>query len=361
LSATAQPKPRLLICVGWLITGAGQTTVVCEEVKHLCAYFEITVLTDRLDLQTPIAADIIALDRIRSRWARACAAKKAVRNAAVVHCHDSLKFMLVASMGRKPLVITSHGILPFRFRTSSLDRLNCVVTTACYRFLYRRATVLVGISPYICTWLRRYAHREPVLISNGAPVSKNLSQSKSPASEACKRALYVGHVSERKGIADLVRLATVLSRDWRIDVVGDGELDKFVDSARQSGVDGCITFHGRLNDDVLQKLISTSTVMISASHWEGFGLPILEGFSAGIPAVVRRSSNLAELIASSSAGEAFDNIDEVPMLLRRITTDWVGYSNRASHFAQINSWDRRMSEYRNLFEGVLPRSLSGHA
>ena len=73
-------------------------------------------------------------------------------------------------------------------------------------------------------------------------------------------------------------------------------------------------------------------VFVSASYWEGFGLPLLEAMACGKPVVARASSAMLELITESKAGLAFGdgNLSLANALLRVIEESASGtYYQRA--------------------------------
>ncbi|GAA3230118.1 glycosyltransferase family 1 protein [Oerskovia jenensis] len=53
---------------------------------------------------------------------------------------------------------------------------------------------------------------------------------------------------------------------------------------------------GRLPDDVMPGLVAGAAVVVVPSHYEGFGLPALEGMAAGVPVVAARTSSLPEVV-----------------------------------------------------------------
>lgn len=65
-----------------------------------------------------------------------------------------------------------------------------------------------------------------------------------------------------------------------------------------------IHFAGRLDQADMVRTIGSATAMVYPSHFEGFGLPILEGFAAHIPVITSNVSALPEV-----AGEAAMLVD----------------------------------------------------
>jgi glycosyltransferase involved in cell wall biosynthesis len=75
----------------------------------------------------------------------------------------------------------------------------------------------------------------------------------------------------------------------------------------QSVRDDRIVFTGFVEDDDLPALYSSAIALLFVSHYEGFGLPALEGMSCGLPVVFGASGALPEVVGE--AGLAADPND----------------------------------------------------
>jgi glycosyltransferase involved in cell wall biosynthesis len=53
---------------------------------------------------------------------------------------------------------------------------------------------------------------------------------------------------------------------------------------------------GRVPNDIVPALIAGAEAVVVPSHYEGFGLPALEGMAAGVPVVAARTSSLVEVV-----------------------------------------------------------------
>jgi glycosyltransferase involved in cell wall biosynthesis len=76
-----------------------------------------------------------------------------------------------------------------------------------------------------------------------------------------------------------------------------------------------------VRDVELPSLYRKSKAFVFPSRYEGFGLPILESFAAGCPAVISRASCFPEI--ADDAAEYFnpDSSDELYDVLSRIVID----------------------------------------
>ncbi len=114
------------------------------------------------------------------------------------------------------------------------------------------------------------------------------------------RALFVGRLSEEKGLRTLLRAwRYVESRcDAELRLVGDGPLrEELAREAEGSSV----SFTGQLvHEDVLREIGRAQLLVQPSTCYESFGLTVVEGFAMGRPAVVTGIGALPELVADGA-------------------------------------------------------------
>lgn len=101
--------------------------------------------------------------------------------------------------------------------------------------------------------------------------------------------LFVGTISPRKNVANLIEFYRNAPRRIRegydLRLVGKhgwGEPGpEKLDNAA-----GNVVWHGRVDDGELDRLYRGASLLVLPSRGEGFGLPILEAFRAGVPVVL---------------------------------------------------------------------------
>lgn len=88
--------------------------------------------------------------------------------------------------------------------------------------------------------------------------------------------------------------------DWQLDLIGNryAGADYIVDAVREaSGKDPRITWHGVVNDDVLNEYYAKAHVSVYASLVEGYGMPIVESLWHARPCICHNGGVMAELAA----------------------------------------------------------------
>ena len=117
--------------------------------------------------------------------------------------------------------------------------------------------------------------------------------------------LFVGVIEPRKNLAGLIEAFAILkSRQTlphKLLVVGRrGWLwEGIVERAERSPVSQDIVFAGFVPEEDLPTLYSAAQIFAFPSHYEGFGLPVLEAMACGTPVVASRASSLPEVVGDA--------------------------------------------------------------
>jgi glycosyltransferase involved in cell wall biosynthesis len=117
--------------------------------------------------------------------------------------------------------------------------------------------------------------------------------------DRCKRRLlYVGVLKRLKGVDKLIRFFPSVLREFRdaeLHIVGDGPLRGYLTYlVHKLGLEGKVFIHGYMTDFDLLKMYSITTLLVTASYWESFCLPVGEAAASAIPSVVREVYALKE-------------------------------------------------------------------
>ena len=115
------------------------------------------------------------------------------------------------------------------------------------------------------------------------------------------RAVFVGRISEEKGVR-------ILTREWQkvgspLDVYGDGPL---LEDLKES-TSAMIRFHGFVERNRAIEALRKSAFLVVPSIWyEAFPLVVLEAFSLGIPVLASNVGSLSEVVQHEVTGLHFD-------------------------------------------------------
>ncbi len=118
-------------------------------------------------------------------------------------------------------------------------------------------------------------------------------------------AVFVGRLSEEKGVSVLLDAWRRLPADTSLKIVGDGPLaDVVAASARD---DARITWLGQQSSETVFSLMQDAAVLVMPSVWyEPFGLSVIEAFATGTPVIASRTGSLPDLVCENETGFLFE-------------------------------------------------------
>jgi glycosyltransferase involved in cell wall biosynthesis len=113
------------------------------------------------------------------------------------------------------------------------------------------------------------------------------------------------------------------------DVVGDGDDRQRLEAlARDLGVSGDVSFHGRLRAEQLAAAYRDCTLFVMPSSHEGFGIVFLEAALFGKPSIGGRQGGTPEVIEDGVTGALVDR-EEVPGVARNLVRMLSDHEGRA--------------------------------
>tara|TARA_R110000868_G_C10963488_1_gene768777 strand:+ start:5046 stop:6221 length:1176 start_codon:yes stop_codon:yes gene_type:complete len=110
-------------------------------------------------------------------------------------------------------------------------------------------------------------------------------------------ALYVGRLSEEKGVRFLVDCFR--GSGLSIKFVGDGPLNEYLESHGSNNIENL----GRLPKEEVLSLMSRASCLVMASTWyEGFPMVIVEALGCGLPVIVPKLGNMEAVVTHDLCG-----------------------------------------------------------
>ena len=257
------------------------------------------------------AGGSLSLGNIRRTLLDTRAVWRAARDVDVVHLHSALapsstlvRAGLIAGAARsrrRPVVVHAHGGRLVDFAQKQSRR-------RLIRMCLRPATHLIAVSSGVAGVLVDAVGADRVtLVPNGVEV-----ETFTPASAESKgrlQVLYVGHLSERKGVLDLIsasKFATSRGVDHELVLVGgrpdegDDEHTRVLDEIKSSG-DGARVI-GAVDHDDMPAIYQAADVFCLPSWWEAMPLSILEAMSSGKPVLATDVGDVDVLVTNGETG-----------------------------------------------------------
>lgn len=312
----------------------------------------------------------------------------------VVHAHNTFPLfspaIFPAVEGRAARVLTLHNYRLFcpaaiplragRTCTECLDRRSVLPSLwhGCYRGARLATAPLalgVSLARAASVWQRHVEafvalteFQRDVMVRAGLPAERvHVKPNFYPGTPAVRIwtqrrpcAVFVGRLSEEKGVADLIEAWTMwgaAAPDLR--VVGDGPLRGSLEARARRG-SARIQFVGRVAPPEAEAEIAAARLLIVPSVWfEGFPLVLRDAFATGTPAAVSAVGALPSLVGHRRAGIMFRPGDPTS-LLAAVRTAWEtpGELERLSVAAR-DEFDQRYGENANhaLLLGIYEQAI----
>ncbi len=140
------------------------------------------------------------------------------------------------------------------------------------------------------------------------PYSVNLEQY-APNSEPGDYLLYVGRLSEEKGLFTLLKAMRELP-DVALKIVGDGPLRAYlVNYAMKKNIKN-VEFLGSRHGSALDDIIRYARFIVVPSEWyENYPMAILEAMARGKPVLGARIGGIPEMVENDKTGWLFEPLD----------------------------------------------------
>ena len=173
--------------------------------------------------------------------------------------------------------------------------------------------------------------------------------------------LFVGAIKERKNVYGIVKAFSSLKSEKRVEpklvLAGHGKgqyYEKIIRFVKENGLSEKVIFLGQVSDGELSYLYRRAEALVYPSFIEGFGLPILEAMSCGLPVITSTVSSLPEVAGGAALlvdpydteaiAEAMVQIIGDPVLRERLIA--AGYKQ-----AEKFSWEKTAAELLYLISG----------
>ena len=160
-----------------------------------------------------------------------------------------------------------------------------------------------------------------------------------PMRDLC-RLVFCGRLEPVKGAADAIRIASLLSSEYHLDILGDGiereDLEGLVDELK---LGSRVKFLGWVDGATRDRVLKSAGVLLMPSLWdEGFGMAGLEALAQGTPVVAYNVGGIPEwcrpevgvLVRCGDLRAAATAVRQ----LTQDTTRWGAYSRAAKLAAE---------------------------
>jgi glycosyltransferase involved in cell wall biosynthesis len=117
-----------------------------------------------------------------------------------------------------------------------------------------------------------------------------------------------------------------------------------------------IKFLGPVPQEHLPALFKNAVLFIYPSHYEGFGMPVLEAMNQGTPVITAKNSSLPEVGLDATLYCHADDTREISLVMKKVLTEKHlrdTLSQRGRERAKLFSWDRFVKKFYNIISEPL--------
>lgn len=241
----------------------------------------------RLAMVGFLAAAYRTAMRVHAQW-----------HADVLHAHWWFPGGLVARAVRArsglPFVVTMHGS---DIRLAA----NAPGAATLFRTVSRRAAAMTTVSSWLADEARRL---DPALQPVVAPMPVASDLFTPGGAREPGRMLFIGKLTEQKGLHHLLEAMTRMRHPATLDVVGAGRVEdaRYRDLARARGLESRVTWHPLLSQVELAALYRRASVHVIPAIDEGLGLTAVESLLSETPVVAFHSGGVSDVVRANETG-----------------------------------------------------------
>jgi len=280
-------------------------------------------------------------------------------DADVVHTHTwyvGLGGMLVQAIHDVPLVVTLHSMEPLRPWKADQLGTGYAVSSWAERLAVERAERVIAVSAQMRGDILAHFRVDPdrvVVIHNGvdAEAFRRTERREALARHGVREpyVLFVGRISEQKGIFPLLEAARGLPEDVSLVLCASSPDTPELLARLEAAVAGrprVRWINAMLPVPEVVELYSHAAVFVCPSIYEPFGLINLEAMACGTPVVASRVGGIPEVVVDGETGWLVPPGDEAA--LAQALRDALGDPARARRMGEAGrrrveahfSWDR---------------------
>lgn len=260
----------------------------------------------------------------------------------VLHAHwivpGGLLAVLIGGRRQIPVVVTAHG--------ADAHAMNGRVGTILKRFVLRRAARTFPVSNEIATLLRKVEVEAVGPVLTMGVSGDQLQTEAGPRNPVAGRVVFVGRLSDKKGVDVLLAAAGLAQQVRELRIIGDGpDRDALQQQTIELGVEDRVSFLGKLTAaEVATELNAASAVALPSKSGAGGdrdGTPVvlMEAMTLGVPVVVSDLGGLGEHVTDQQTGlvVAQDDPDALSTALDALLSSptlQAHLGERAQHYAK---------------------------
>lgn len=226
------------------------------------------------------------------------------------------------------------------------------------RMLLNRADAVATVSGTTAELMRRHRlTRKPIGVVSNAPSGDVRPRDTTAVPE--KTLLYMGSFMEYKNVETLIRAMEHLP-DYELHLLSGISEHRRRELEVLAPTRSRVVFHGGVDDEEYQRLLSRCTALVTLSREEGYGLPLVEAMSVGTPVVVTDMPIFREVAQDAALYADADDARAFARQVNRLSDldSWRDYSIRALRRSAEYSWEKSADQLIELAQYAMDHAKS---
>lgn len=271
--------------------------------------------------------------------------EKEVRKADLVHLHLGFIYpgFLAAracKMASVPLIYHARGNLhPNRLQYGSWKK--NIYLKLFEEYVLRRSSTCIALNSVEKDVLKNFVPRSKIeVIPNGIDAqASSLSRGNRVRARPFK-VLYLGRLDPSKGIELLISAIGLLMAEseeaqFHLDIAGAGEssyCSRLRSLCKVVGVENLVTFHGHLDGEKKQNLMSESNLFILPSEAEGLSIAVLEALASALPILITAECGFESEVGAGMGLYCHRDPSSIAAQIREIYKSYDQFSKNVHRF-----------------------------
>ncbi len=226
-----------------------------------------------------------------------------------------LPFFVIAKIFDKPLIINLHsGAEPII--NSKFNRT--------YKYIFKNATACVVLAKCILKELENYFYMNNAkVIYNPCLNNRNHINFNY---ERDNTILFAGHITEKKGIYDLIKAFSLVSKDfpnWKLLIAGSGNENKMNSLIRKCNITDRVKYLGWIRGKEKARVFNSVSIFCLPSYTEGFPMAVLDAWAYDLPVITTPVGGLRDVLIHKENALLFEpgDVEALSENLRSMISD----------------------------------------
>ena len=190
----------------------------------------------------------------------------------------------------------------------AIDFLKKLIIKILVKLFYKKAYLIISNSKKVSKEIQQFTSAKSIYIYPGS--YKNVKYKKKYHKDKKLNIIWVGRLSEEKGIEDVLNALNELKKDkYLLNIVGEGKKKKQIRNLiKTKKLNNNVKLHGFKKD--IPFILKKSDLLINTSYFEGFPNVVVEALTYQVPVICSKSGGgVFEILKNGKYGDLYEKGD----------------------------------------------------